>query len=149
MLERRETLRSVLCEIDPQFSKKNEPRVLHAMILSDSDVESSFSAGNSSEVALFQQTHNHYDQITSGYSTISSGKEEAYLTRHMINSAAVKAAQKNLVQIQNNQLAKVPPENGQEVKQRDLTGKSATQGDKKFEGHNEASLEALMQTPRF
>lgn len=54
MFERRETLRSALCEIDPQFSKQNESRVVNAIILSDSDVESSFSADNSSEVALFQ-----------------------------------------------------------------------------------------------
>jgi len=35
--------------------------------------------------------------VTSGYSTISSGKEEAYLARHLINAAAAKAAQKSIV----------------------------------------------------
>lgn len=37
-------------------------------------------------------------QITSGYSTISSGKEETYFNRHLANSATAKAAAKTLAQ---------------------------------------------------
>ena len=43
------------------------------------------------------------DLITSGYSTISSGKEEAYLNRHLINAAAAKNTTKS------NQIASFKP----------------------------------------
>jgi hypothetical protein len=41
------------------------------------------------------------EQVTSGYSTISSGKEETYLKQHMVNAAAAKAAAKTLASLSN------------------------------------------------
>lgn len=40
---------------------------------------------DSEEFALYNEIHEEEDQITSGYSTISSSKEEAYLSRHIAN----------------------------------------------------------------
>lgn len=48
------------------------------------------------EVNLYNTIHVQEDHVTSGYSTISSSKEEAYLSRHIANSAAAKAAAKSL-----------------------------------------------------
>ena len=40
---------------------------------------------DSEEFALYNEIHEDEDAITSGYSTISSSKEEAYLSRHIAN----------------------------------------------------------------
>ena len=48
----------------------------------------------SEEFALYNEIHEEEDQITSGYSTISSSKEEAYLSRHIANQTAAAAAAK-------------------------------------------------------
>ena len=40
---------------------------------------------DSDEYELYNEVHEEEDKITSGYSTISSSKEEAYLSRHMAN----------------------------------------------------------------
>ncbi len=46
----------------------------------------------SEEFAIYNEIHEEEDQITSGYSTISSSKEEAYLSRHIANQTAAAAA---------------------------------------------------------
>ena len=46
----------------------------------------------SDEYELYNEVHEEEDKITSGYSTISSSKEEAYLSRHMANQSAAAAA---------------------------------------------------------
>ena len=45
----------------------------------------------SDEYELYNQIHLEEDKITSGYSTISSSKEEAYLSRHIANQSAIAA----------------------------------------------------------
>ena len=49
---------------------------------------------DSEEFAIYNEIHEEEDQITSGYSTISSSKEEAYLSRHIANQKAAEAAAK-------------------------------------------------------
>ena len=47
---------------------------------------------DSDEYELYNEVHEEEDKITSGYSTISSSKEEAYLSRHIANQSAAAAA---------------------------------------------------------
>ena len=54
--------------------------------------ESSLEVEDPEEANFYGHVHAEDDHITSGYSTISSGKEEAYLTKHLQNAAAAKAA---------------------------------------------------------
>jgi len=83
--------------LDSGFAKLNALKVINNLVLSESEEDSYQANDQSEEVQVFNQTHANFEQVSSGYSTISSGKEEAYLTRHLLNTAAAKAASKGLV----------------------------------------------------
>ena len=80
--------------------------------------------------------HAEEAEISSGYSTFSSGKEEINLTRHLANAAASKAAARSM-QIQKPERESI--ENGA-VKNARTNQRVET----KFEGHTESSLIELM-----
>lgn len=62
------------------------------------DSDDSSGSQSSKEQSIYAQMHVEEDDVSSGYSTISSGKEEGNLTRHLANAAASKAAARSMQQ---------------------------------------------------
>lgn len=134
-----------LARLDNQEADK----VINNMVLSESEASHSDEEGAEAEVPeempvdrsqehrIYNSMHADDDQITSGYSTISSGKEESYLNRHLVNAAAAKAAAKTLAS-----LSTKPSMGGQDGLPGEMVRPSAPvrinqRVETKFEGHTE------------
>jgi len=84
-----------LVEIPERLKAMLAERDDSSEMVEDSDEERSSdlrSMMSAEEIAIFNEIYEEDDQITSGYSTISSSKEEEYLNRHLANQSAVAAA---------------------------------------------------------
>lgn len=49
------------------------------------------------EAAIYNEMHVEAEEVTSGYSTISSSKEEEYLSYHLANQTAAASASRKIV----------------------------------------------------
>ena len=96
----------------------------------DSMVDESLSQEQESEEAgIYNQMHLEAEEVTSGYSTISSSKEEEYLSCHLANQNAAALAASKVVKANNN---------GQ------LTGLMSSHGDRK-DGNTVSGKDSMAQ----
>ena len=73
------------------------------MVDNDDDSSDRHSQLEHEEAAIYNEMHLEAEEVTSGYSTISSSKEEEYLSCHLANqNAAVIAASKVALENQGN-----------------------------------------------